>query len=318
MEGLGFSSHPDLLLGPDKESDAGVFRISDDLAMVQSVDFFTPVVDDPYDFGQIAAANSLSDLYALGARPLTAMNLLCFPPKDLPLEMAREILRGGLDKIHEAGAVLVGGHSVDDREPKYGLAVTGLIHPDRWVSKAGARPGDLLLLTKPLGLGILTTALKAGLLSTSQQERIVSLMKELNRGASEAMMEVGVHAATDVTGFGLVGHALEMAKASGVTIVIESKRVPILEGASGFLSQGMIPEGDYAISGYCGKSLDVSVGVGHETLELLMDSQTSGGLLVAFPPRKKDAIMTGMIEKGVYEASVIGEVREGPGVVRVT
>ncbi len=309
LSGLPLSSHPDLLVGREKASDSGIYRLTDDVAIVQSVDFFTPLMDDPYLFGQIAAANSLSDIYAAGARPVTAMNIFCFPAKELPPETAREILRGGIDKVHEAGAVLVGGHSVEDKEPKYGLAVTGVVHPEHFVTNAGARPGDHLFLTKPLGTGVLATAYKAGLLSKKAVARMVEVMVDLNRAASEAMMEVGVHAATDVTGFGLVGHALEMAEASNVTLEIEAESVPVMSEAIEYASMGFLPEGDYANREFCAKLLEVRRSCERSRLDILFDAQTSGGLLISVPPSRSSQLFQKLLERGVVECAKIGEVK---------
>lgn len=303
-------------MGREQASDAGIFRLGPETALVQSVDFFTPVVDDPYLFGQIAAANSLSDLYAAGARPITAMNILCFPAKELPLEMAREILRGGIEKVHEAGAVVVGGHSVEDREPKYGLSVTGVVHPERFVTNQGARPGDHIYLTKPLGTGILATAYKGGVLPPRAQERLVEVMTSLNRAASEAMMAVGVSGATDCTGFGLVGHLLEMAQASGVAVEIKTSQVPILREALEYARQGFLPEGDQANRRFCSRSVEVVGSPDPARLDLLFDAQTSGGLVVAVAPERSDRFYKELLTRGVVEAALIGRVL--PGTPKVT
>ena len=299
-------------MGREQAADAGIFRLGPELALVQSVDFFTPIVDEPYLFGQVAAAHSLSDLYAAGARPLTAMNILCFPVKELPLEMAREILRGGIDKVHEAGAVVIGGHSVEDKEPKYGLSVTGVVHPQRFVTNQGARPGDHLYLTKPLGTGVLATAYKGGLLSEEEKERFVEVMTSLNREASEAMMAVGVNAATDCTGFGLVGHLLEMAEASGVAVEVSASKVPILKEAVAYARQGFLPEGDQANRSFCDKAVAVRGDHDRARLDLLFDAQTSGGLVIAVPEERSDRLFEELLSRGVVEAARIGEVVDGP------
>lgn len=304
--------HPDLLLGCEMASDAGVYRINDDIAIVQSVDFFTPIVDDPYEFGQIAAANSLSDLYAMGARPLTAMNIVCFPSKEVPREVLKKILLGGIDKIHEAGAVLLGGHSVEDHEPKYGLAVTGVVHPWRFITKGGVRAGDRLILTKPLGTGVLSTVLKAGLLPDDLYEKMIGIMKALNREASEAMIEMGILAATDITGFGLAGHALEMAEASGVRLVIDACRVPLIPEAVSYLMQGFVPEGDYANKNFCKKKIEIDKGVDEGPLEILFDAQTSGGLLMAAPAEMAQRLLARLREKGLGWCEEVGHAEEGP------
>lgn len=220
---------PNLLVGLETCDDAGVYKINEDMALIQTVDFFTPVVDDPYSFGQIAAANALSDIYAMGGRPLTAMNIICFPIGKLELTVLAEILKGGADKIREAGAVLLGGHSVEDNEPKYGLSVTGIISPNKVLTNAGARAGDILILTKPLGIGIITTAIKGGLSSPDEILSVTAVMAALNKEAAEVMQEIGVNGCTDVTGFGLLGHASEMARASHVRMTLDSKKVPVLE-----------------------------------------------------------------------------------------
>lgn len=293
-------------------SDAGVYRISDEIAIVQSVDFFTPIVDDPYEFGQIAAANSLGDLYAMGARPLTAMNIVCFPGKDVPKDVLKKILLGGIDKIHEAGAVLLGGHSVKDPEPKYGLAVTGIVHPERFITKGGARAGDRLILTKPLGTGILATVLKAGLLPDDLYKKMIRIMKTLNCKASLSMMEIGVSAATDITGFGLAAHAIEMAEASGVRIVIDAHKVPHMPEAVTYLMQGFIPEGDYANRNFCKERIKVEPGVKEGLLEILFDAQTSGGLLIAVPEERAGKLLVMLRDRGVEWCEEAGHIEEGP------
>lgn len=280
------------------------------------MDFFTPIVDDPYDFGRIAAANSLSDIYAMGATPLTALNIVCFPVKDLPKSVLKEILRGGIETLHEAGVLLVGGHSVEDPEPKYGLAVTGVVHPDELVTNSGARPGDHLILTKPIGTGVLATASKARLLSSSLYRRMVHVMVQLNKAACEAMQEVGVNAATDITGFGLVGHALDMAEASRVRIEISCRRVPLMEEAAAFLRQGLVPEGDYANQRFCEKRVRISDSVDEAVIGLLHDAQTSGGLLISVPEEKASLLFARLLEKGLVEVADIGRVVDGePGIV---
>ncbi len=309
---------PNLLVGFEGAADAAVYRLREDLALVCTLDFFTPVVDDPFWFGQIAAANSLSDVYAMGGRPVLALNIVCFPKKGLDRNVLREILRGGAEKVREAGAVLAGGHSVDDQEIKYGLSVVGLVHPEAYLSNAGARAGDRLFLTKPLGTGIIATALKGGVASEAAVRRALEVMASLNRAASEAMNEVKVHAATDVTGFGLLGHALEMAEASRVRLVISAGRVPVIKEALDLARMGIIPEGDYENLRFCEKKVRVSPGVPEERLTLLYDAQTSGGLLVSVSPEKARDFFTKLLEKGVFEAAEIGYVEEGePQVVVV-
>ena len=304
----------DLLLGTESGADACVIKLSEEIAIVQSLDFFTPIVDDPYEFGQIAAANSLSDLYAVGAKPICAMNIVCFPVKEQPKEILKEILRGGIDKIHEAGALLAGGHSVEDKEPKYGLSVTGTVHPDKFVSNSRARPGDILILTKPVGTGILSTAHKAGLLKPETLEKMIQVMKHLNRVAGESMIHAGARAATDITGFGLAGHALEMALASKCRIRIFASQVPIFQEALDFIKMGMIPEGDYANRNFCSKYVKVSSKIDPDLAVLMFDAQTSGGLLISISPEKGRLLLEELSRKS-ESAAVVGNAQEGePGV----
>ncbi len=304
--------HPNLLVGMESASDASIYRLTDEIAIVQSLDFFTPIVDNPYEFGQIAAANSLSDIYAMGGRPITALNIVCFPIKELDSSILKEILCGGIDKVHEAGGVVVGGHSVEDKEPKYGLSVTGIVHPENFVTNKGARPGDTLILTKPIGTGVLATAYKGRLVGEDVFHGIVSIMSSLNRGASEAMMEVGVNGATDITGFGLIGHALEMAEASSVTIELEAGRVPIIPEALDLVNMGMIPEGDYANKRFCERKVVVLDEIASPLLDLLFDAQTSGGLLISVSQEKAPLLMEKLKDRCGTEFAMIGRVLEGP------
>ena len=244
LEGLQVRSDPNLLVGFDRSDDASVYRVSDELALVQTVDFFPPIADDPYLFGQIAAANALSDVYAMGGEPKLALNLMCVP-QEMPREAVHGILRGGYDKAYEAGCIITGGHSIFDEEPKYGLAVTGFVHPARVLTNAGARPGDVLILTKPLGIGILTTACKAGMASEASGERAFQLMTTLNKGARDVMVRYRVHACTDVTGFGLMGHMLEMAQGSGVRMRLDVEKIDLLGEAVELARMGLLPEGMY-------------------------------------------------------------------------
>lgn len=296
--------------------DAGVYKLTEDLALIHTVDFFTPIVDDPYWFGQIAAANALSDVYAMGGRPITAMNIVCFPVKELSIEVLKEILRGGLEKIKEAGVVLVGGHSVEDQEMKYGLAVIGVVHPERVVRNQGARPGDLLILTKPIGTGVVATAIKAQLAKEETVKKVVALMAELNLKASEAMTEVGVSACTDVTGFGLLGHACEMVDGTDVGLRIYASKVPFIEEAIELAQMGLLPGGAYRNRDYR-KGMVSCEGVEDLFFDLMFDPQTSGGLLIAVPRDKEGRLMELLEHKGV-KASVIGEfTSEHPSRVRV-
>lgn len=292
--------------------DAGVYRLDDRTALIQTVDFFTPIVDDPYLFGQVAAANALSDVYAMGGRPITAMNILCFPTGKLDSRYAVEILKGGFDKVHEAGAVLVGGHSVDDLELKYGLSVTGLVSPDKVVTNAGAKPGQALILTKPLGTGIIATAIKGALATPEAEQEMIRTMLTLNRAGGEAAADFGVTGGTDVTGFGLLGHGLEMAKASQVRLRFHSDQIPALTGALDFAAMGLVPAGSWTNQNFCAKSVQVSPEVKPETLSLLADAQTSGGLLLAVPKDRVDDLVSLLRSKDAPLTTVIGEVLPGP------
>ena len=309
---------PNLLVGLDTSDDAGVYKLNSEQALVQTVDFFTPVVDDPYTFGQIAAANSLSDIYAMGGKPLTAMNLIGFPVGKLDMSILAKILQGGSDKLKEAGTILVGGHSVEDSEPKYGLSVTGIVHPDRVLSNAGAKPGDFLVLTKPLGIGIITTGIKRGIVSVEDEEQAVAVMSELNRGAAEAAQDSGVNACTDVTGFGLLGHLYEMVKASKVSAVIEASKVPVLESVWGCLRQKAIPGGTLANKRYLEDKVYFSPDVDEDMRLVLCDAITSGGLLLSIPEQQLSGLIRSLEEKKTHFMVVIGRISEqDPGTIKV-
>jgi selenide,water dikinase len=299
---------PRVLVGTSTADDAGVYRMEDGSALVFTTDFFTPIVDDARDFGRIAAANALSDVYAMGGTPLIALNIMCFPDGDLPMEIMAEIIIGGSEKLAEAGAVGLGGHSVSDRELKYGLAVVGTVHPDRIVTNAGARPGDVLVLTKPIGTGVLTTALKMEKLDDASLERVTGLMETLNRDAAEAMLEAGATAATDVTGFGLAGHALEMAVASRATVEIDVEAVPLIEGAVEALRGGNVPGGLFTNHHYVRPRTRLSTRAESYTIDLMHDPQTSGGLLIALPETAVDAFLRRMTDLGRSDQRVIGRV----------
>ncbi len=286
-------------------------RIDAERALVQTVDFFSPVVDDPYDFGMVAAANALSDVYAMGGRPLTAMNLVAFPAGE-DMGILRRILGGGLAKVREAGAILVGGHSVDDPEIKYGLSVTGIVHPDRVLTNAGARPGDLLVLSKPIGTGIVATALKNGKASPEVVAAATGLMTRLNRWSSEAAIAAGARAATDVTGFGLIGHAAEVAAASGVALAIRASAVPVAGGAADLARLGQVPGGTGRNRSYFSCRVQGLEGLPQVLADLLFDPQTSGGLLVPLAPDRAEACAAAMRAAGDLEAAVIGEVLDSP------
>jgi selenide,water dikinase len=299
---------PRLLVGRETFDDAGVFRLSDDLALVQTVDFFAPILDDPYQFGRVAAANALSDVYAMGGEPLTAMNIVGFPEKSLPLRVLTEILRGGQDAVHEAGARIVGGHTVTDEELKYGLSVTGQVHPDRILSNANAAAGDVLFLTKALGTGILATAAKAGALPEEHAEALYRSMAMLNRDASRAAVAAGVRCATDITGFGLLGHAPPRARPPDVTHQHEHGSVPLLPGTREALAAGFATGGAKRNATWVDEDTDWN-DAGDEVRALFSDPQTSGGLLVAVPPERADAfaaLMLGAARIGRVEAFTTG------------
>ena len=296
----------------ERAEDAGVYKLSEELAIVQTLDFFTPVVDDPYIFGQVTAANALSDVYAMGGRPLTAMNIVCFPVKTMDMAVLKEILSGGLDKLREAGVILVGGHSVEDQELKYGLSITGIIHPAEVILNTGARAGDKLLLTKPLGTGIINTALKGGLADEGAVSRAIECMVTLNRKASELMMEVDVHACTDVTGFGLLGHACEMIEGTDVGMVIHSDRVPFFPEAKELAEMGLVPGGLHRNREFRTNMVEIDPQVPDYLADILFDPQTSGGLLISVPGQEADILLRRMREEGIKEATLIGEITAEP------
>lgn len=314
MCSLPLSNDVRFLNRDEPNPDAGIFQIDDNTALVQSVDFFTPVVDDPYLFGQIAAANALSDIYAVGGQPLTVMNLVCFPCGKLPVEVLKDILLGGQSKVEESGAVMVGGHSIDDPEPKYGLSVTGVVNPGTRVSAAGARPGDCLVLTKPLGTGIITTSLKGEVITIGEADDAVKGMVTLNRAASEVMLKNGVSACTDITGFGLLGHAAEMAGASSVGLRFFTGKLPAYKGALELADQGFIPAGTYRNWEYFRRLVRSGKNGGSDNVpgfELLADPQTSGGLLISIASGKADRFMEALQQEGV-PVYLVGEVYDPP------
>jgi selenide,water dikinase len=299
-------------MGMERSEDAGVYKLRDDLAIIQTMDFFTPIVDDPYIFGQIAAVNALSDVYAKGGRPVTAMNIVCFPVKDMDISILREILKGGLSKMREAGVVLVGGHSVEDPELKYGLSVTGVIHPDRVIMNNGAKAGDKLILTKPLGTGIISTALKGGEASEQAVAKSVNSMTTLNKKASELMLTIGVHACTDVTGFGLLGHACEMIQDCDVGMIIHLEAVPYFPEAKEYAEMGMVPGGTTRNRDFRIHMVETDKNVSKVMLDILFDPQTSGGLLMAVPSADAEPLVKRMRLEGIKEAAIIGEAVEKP------
>lgn len=309
MAGLKPKCPPEVLAGTKNSEDAGVFRLSSDLALVQTLDFLTPMVDDPMDFGRIAAANSLSDVYAMGARPITALNIVCFPAGDLPESLLQEVLAGGLEKIEEAGAVLLGGHSVEDAEFKYGLSVTGLVHPEKMVRNGGAVAGDVLILTKPIGTGVLTTAIKGKLASAGAAATLISAMKTLNAGASEIFCRFGVHAMTDITGFGLAGHALEMARASSCLLRVQTAAVPLFPEVRDYAAMGLIPGGAYRNREFCGEGISFEAGVERSLQDLMVDPQTSGGLLAALDGAVAADCLQALRDAGIAAVG-IGQVAE--------
>jgi selenide,water dikinase len=307
-----FPTNENVLVGLDRADDAGVYKVSEELALIQTVDFFTPVVDDPYWFGQIAAANALSDVYAMGGIPKTAMNLVAFPVKQMDMSILRDIIQGGLDKLTEAGVVLIGGHSIEDRELKYGLSVTGFVHPARMLTKKNLRPGDRLILTKPLGTGIVNTAIKAGMASAALTEKVTRLMATLNRKAAEIMSNFNISACTDVTGFGLLGHLAEMVSGSGLSMRVFSGAVPVIPEALEFASMGLIPAGAYRNREFRESMIVCSQTVTRALQDVLVDPQTSGGLLISIKAAHADALLEALKDAGIDDAAQIGETITGP------
>lgn len=298
-----------LIVGLDTADDAAVYRLTDDVALIQTLDFFTPMVDDPYTFGQIAAANALSDVYAMGGEPTVAMNIVCFPSCH-DMNVLGEILRGGADKVNESGCLLVGGHTVDDQEPKYGLSVAGVVHPHKVLANSTAKPGDKLVLTKPIGAGIMNTAMKAGIVDEETSNYVIEVMTHLNKYAAKSLGKFPVNSVTDITGFGLLGHTLEMAKASEVTIILESDKVPVMNQALDFARMGIIPEGAYKNMGYVQDDTVISDSVEEALSDIFHDPQTSGGLLVSLPAEYAEDIVEDMLGNGTITAAVVGEVVE--------
>jgi selenide, water dikinase len=316
--GLDFPTDPNVLVGLSRADDAGVYKVSDDLALIQTVDFFTPVVDDPYWFGQIAAANALSDVYAMGGEPKTALNLVGFPLMTMDLSILRQIIQGGIDKVREAGAVLLGGHSVEDEELKYGLSVTGFIHPQRILTKQGLKAGDRLVLTKPLGTGIVNTAIKGNLASGEITRKVTAIMAALNRTAATVMRQYPVHACTDITGFGLIGHLAEMMQGTGLGLKIAIERLPVIDVALGFAAMGIVPGGAHKNRSFRESLVDMDPSVDPAMQDIIYDPQTSGGLCIAVDPTSADALVDHLQSEGVEHAAIIGEVVEYPaGIIQV-
>jgi selenide, water dikinase len=309
MGKLNIPFDSNVLVGSDSKDDAGIYRLNDDLALVQTLDFITPVCDDPFEFGRIAACNSLSDVYAMGGKPVTAMNIVAFPTKKFGMDILGRILEGGLSKIKEAGVQLIGGHSIDDPELKYGLSVTGLISPGRILRNNTIKDGDSLILTKPLGTGIIATAIKAGEDSTEVIKEFISSMAALNKYSAEIMMKYNVNACTDITGFGLAGHILEMMQGNGLSVFINSSTMPVLTGAFENAADGFIPGGLYRNRKYVGDNCIINDYVRREIADIIFDPQTSGGLLISLPKKESEQLVKELHQAGITHASVIGEVK---------
>jgi selenide,water dikinase len=301
-----------VIVGLERADDAGVYKVTDEIAIIQTVDFFTPIVDDPYWFGQIAAANALSDVYAMGGVPKTAMNLVAFPAKDMDISVLRRVIEGGLDKMREAGVVLVGGHTVEDPELKYGLSVTGFIHPDRVLTKKNLKAGDCLILTKPLGTGIIATAIKGGLASVEVTDKVTRSMATLNKDAAEVMQKFPVHACTDITGFGFLGHLAEMVDGSGYGLRIRGDNVPLYPEALEYAAMGLIPAGAYRNREFREKMVDFAPSVERNIQDVLFDPQTSGGLLICVAPEKAEDLLKALKAKNIQDAAIVGEVLAEP------
>jgi len=301
-----------LIVGFDTADDAAVYRLRDDLALVQTVDFFTPIVDDPFDYGRIAALNSINDVWAMAGTPITALAITCFPKKDVEYSILGEIMRGGLRVLNENGVLLVGGHSVDNEQIMFGYAVTGLIHPDQVATNAGARPGDSLILTKPIGTGVISTGIKFSKASAEEVAVATETMLTPGRKAAEAMRDFGVRGATDITGFGLMGHAWELAKASGVTLEIVAERAPVLPGALELARRKMLTKGDRVNREYVGGDVTIDTDITKETVSLLYDPQTAGGMLISIA-RDRAAAMLAKLRETYAQAAIIGRVIEYDG-----
>jgi len=318
LEGLSIPTDKNVLVGMGTADDAGVYQVGPDLALIQTVDFFTPIVDDPYDFGCIAAANALSDVYAMGGVPKTAMNLVAFPLGTMDIKVLRDILAGGLHILEKAGTVLLGGHSIEDDELKYGLSVTGFVHPDKILANQGLLPGDHLILTKPLGTGIMNTAVKAGLASALQIGAVTKLMATLNKDAAEVMTGFPVSACTDVTGFGLLGHLAEMIAGTKVGVTVFSDRVPLISGAMEFAGMGLVPGGAFRNRKFRENMVSSNSGINPVLRDILFDPQTSGGLLMGCPENKSQQLLDALHRKGIRDAAVIGQATDvQPGIMSI-
>ncbi len=300
---------PELIVGLDTSDDAGVYKLTDSIALIQTVDYFTPIVDDPYMFGQITAANALSDVYAMGGQPKTVMNIVGFPIKKLGADMLSDILRGAADKVKEAGAITVGGHSIDDQEPKFGLSVTGIVHPEKVWKNVGAKPGDVLVLTKPIGVGILTTGIKRSAVTAEQEQLVTETMAMLNKTAAEVLSSYQPHSVTDVTGFGLLGHGSEMARGSNVSFEFYLSQVPVLEGAFELAEKGVVPGGSKSNHKWISDDTvyeDLSI----EDQYVLCDAITSGGLLVSMSEKEAKSYVEQLHASGITQSAIVGRVME--------
>jgi selenide,water dikinase len=307
---LPLPKDPNILVDIDTHDDAAVYKVNDDLALVLTTDFFPPVCSDPYEFGQIAAANSISDVYAMGGDPVLALNIMMFPASKLPMEAYAGIMKGGFDKATEAGVRIIGGHTIDDFPPKYGLAVVGYVHPKKIITNAGVEAGDILILTKPLGTGVVLAGHRLGMVSEEDLTKVLGLMKLLNKTGAEVMKKYNIRGATDITGFGLAGHALKMAKASRVSLRIDMKEVPIIANSYQLTDEGCIPGASFRNLDYAGKDIDFCTGLDYNLKMLAFDAQTSGGLLFSAPPDKVNEILEDLKNAGLLNSRVIGSVSE--------
>lgn len=301
---------PNLLVGIESSDDGSVYKLTDEIALIQSLDFFTPIVDDPYMFGQIAAANALSDIYAMGGAPKTALNIVAYPINELGPEILAEILQGSGDKVRESGAHIVGGHSIDDKEPKFGLSVTGIVHPEHFFKNIGAQPGDALILTKPIGVGIQTTGIKRERLSEEEMDQVSGVMASLNKYASESLKSFNPHAVTDITGFGLLGHAFEMAGGSDVSFVINNEDVPLLSRTKELAEEGIVPGGSKANHSWLKDVVNYAENIQPFEQLILCDAITSGGLLISLPKEEVSPFIADLNNKHSIQAAIIGEVTE--------
>jgi selenide, water dikinase len=312
LKDLAIPKNPKVLVGLETSDDAGIYQLSDEVALVQTVDFFPPIVDDPFTFGQIAAANALSDVYAMGGRPLTALNLVAFPIKALSPSILKDILRGGLSKMEEAEVALIGGHTVEDPEIKYGLSVTGIIHPGKILTNTGAKPGDQLVLTKPIGTGIIATALKGGMASEEAVGRMVKSMAYLNKKASMWMQTFNAHACTDITGFGFIGHALEMVLGSQVGMIIRSKEIPVFPEALEYSKLGLVPGGARSNRDFFSCRVEILSDIPEVLLDLFYDPQTSGGLLISLPSDRAGELVQTLKKEENIDSAIVGSVVAEP------